>query len=250
MARRFAGSTSTDRINFGNVATVTARTYSCWFYIDALDTTPRRFWDWATGASFESVLQTTTTVNLNFGVGWSTADGTWRTDAAPPTGAWTNLVITYDGSATTNDASFYYNGSIQASTQQGADPSGTLDSGNFGFNFGNRAGGDRSFDGALAELAQWNRILTAGEISSLGAGFSPLFYPNGLRFYVPLIGRNSPETDIKGLISGSLTGTANDAHPRIIYPSPAQVRRFTTAVVGAPDASTGFMTTNTSFWGT
>lgn len=55
---------------------------------------------------------------------------------------------------------------------------------------GVRSGATRSnyFDGEVAEAAVWNAALTAGEISSLAAGFKPtLIRPQSLVFYAPLI---------------------------------------------------------------
>lgn len=217
MARRFAGSTSTDKIAFGNVSTVTTRTYSFFMYIDALDTTGRRIMDWATGANAECVLAVTSNNYFEYLPGFSTTHGDWKTQSAPPTGQWVQVVMTYDGSSIENDPVIYFNGSSQAITEV-TKPNGTLDSGSLAFTFGNRSANDRAFDGALAEFAQWSRILDAGEIATLATGYSPAFIMNGLRFYVPLIGKFSPETDIKGLISGTVTGAVADSHPRIIYP--------------------------------
>jgi len=54
---------------------------------------------------------------------------------------------------------------------------------------------DKARDGRLAEVGIWNRVLTDSEIVSLSKGFSPLFYPNGLIFYAPLIGTPRIEPD-------------------------------------------------------
>lgn len=73
-------------------------------------------------------------------------------------------------------------------------------------------------NGDLAEFAIWNRVLDTGEIAALAKGFSPLFFANGLTFYLPLVGNNSPENDIKSGLSATVTNTTKSAHPRIIYP--------------------------------
>lgn len=90
----------------------------------------------------------------------------------------------------------------------------------------------RFHDGRVAEFAHWNRELTAGEIAGLGIGYSPLFYPGSRIMYLPLIGRNDPETNLMSANTYTVVGATNIAHPRIIYPSPAQIRRYTTAAVG------------------
>lgn len=87
-------------------------------------------------------------------------------------------------------------------------------------NFGQSGVGGRDRTGSLAEGAFWNRILSDAEIIILSKGFSPLFIPNGLYFYAPLIGRADPEVDLVGAISGTVTGATQFAHPRIIYPVP------------------------------
>ena len=109
---------------------------------------------------------------------------------------------------------------------------GDLGNSNGPIKFGETDDGVADRDGRLAECGIWNRVLTDSEIVALSKGYSPLFMPASLLFYSPLIGRNSPELDIKGGASGTLAGTANIAHPRIIYPSFAQIRRFTTAAAG------------------
>ena len=146
MARNFGGSTSTDRISFASVAVIPTRSFSIWFNANTRDTTARRFWDWADAADGDSVFQWSSTVIMEYQALWSSVNGAWRPDAAASTDTWHNLVITYDGTATTNDAAFYIDGSLVASTQQGADPSVTIDSGNRTWNVGNRGAGDRSFD--------------------------------------------------------------------------------------------------------
>ena len=91
------------------------------------------------------------------------------------------------------------------------------------------------FSGSIAEVAVWDIALTDNEIIVLSKGFSPLFVrPQNLVAYWPLIGNYSPETDIVGANNLTLTGTVVKAnHPRIIYPSSPQIRRFTTAAAAA-----------------
>ena len=84
------------------------------------------------------------------------------------------------------------------------------------------------FDGRIAEVAIWTVDIGAAGFATLGDGFSALFVrPESLVFYMPLIGRTSPEIEIISGKNGTIAGTvANAVHPRIIYPSPAQIRRF------------------------
>lgn len=71
----------------------------------------------------------------------------------------------------------------------------------------------------IAECAMWDVALTDAEIATLADGFSPLFVrPESLLVYVPLIGNNSPETDIVTSTTWAVTEATKADHPRIIYP--------------------------------
>lgn len=78
----------------------------------------------------------------------------------------------------------------------------------------------RQTNGLVSEVAFWRADITTACFVSLSKRFSaPLIRPASLIFYMPLIGRNSPERCIKSGASGTITGTvAAGAHPRIIYP--------------------------------
>ena len=81
---------------------------------------------------------------------------------------------------------------------------------------------DDYMEGQIAEVAVWNRALTAVERAGLAAGFSALFYLEGLVRYIPMFGNTSgPEpcwvsTDS---LTHQATPTLSANHPRIIYPS-------------------------------
>lgn len=214
MARGFAGGASTDRINFGSVTPTTARTMAIWLYVTALDATTRRLHDWASGADLGDNFQLTST-NLTCNVGW-TSNGGWNVPV-PSTAAWFHFIWTYDGSSDTNDPLFYYDNVSQTVTESAA-PSGSLKSGAYTYILGNRSGTDRAWNGRMAHFARWNRVITADERAALAAGYSPLFFPNGLIRYVPL-GRSSPEIDQVGGTSGTVTGATVVDEPRIIYPT-------------------------------
>lgn len=98
----------------------------------------------------------------------------------------------------------------------------------------------RSWDGRLAEFALWAGDIGAAGFAQLAKGLSALMVrPDLLVLYVPLRGNASPEIDIISAKSPTVSGSLPKLdHPRIIYPSTAQIRRYTTAV--APPASTFF----------
>ncbi len=105
---------------------------------------------------------------------WSGAASEW-VKVAPATGSWHHVLITYDGSSTANNASIYYNGTLQTSlTTYLVPPSGSLVTSTQPFNVGNRADSARTWDGRLAEFAVWDRLLDSTDASNLAAGRNPL----------------------------------------------------------------------------
>lgn len=102
----------------------------------------------------------------------------------------------------------------------------------------NNTGTNLNFwDGEICEPAVFKRQLSDAEITSIGLGYSPLFFPASLVFYSKLVG-DSTEKDYMRGASGALTGTTKTAHFRIIYPNSGFGRRFTTQ--STPPASTFF----------
>jgi len=74
--------------------------------------------------------------------------------------------------------------------------------------------------GAIAELARWNRVLTAAERAVLEATRCPLFVPQGLVSYLPLIGRTSPEVELINGENLAVNGSPPAAgHARVRYPA-------------------------------
>lgn len=183
------------------------------------------FWmgsTWET--NLHSFLQTSSgSGRLEFVTGWSTNHARWS--IANSGTSWHNHVITYDFSATTNDPVWYQDGVSQSITENVA-PAGTANYAKDTSAFKIGAGHDGTYefwDGKIAEFAIWNRVLTAAEAAIMGDGFSPLFIPNGLVFYAPMI-RSLP--DLKGGGVGTATNAVVYPHPRIIYPSSSQMRKL------------------------
>jgi hypothetical protein len=72
---------------------------------------------------------------------------------------------------------------------------------------------------SVADAGIWNVALSVEEIASLARGFSPLLVrPASLVAYFPLIGRYSPEIELRAGNSGTVTGATQVDHPRVIYP--------------------------------
>ena len=146
-----------------------------------------------------------------FAYNFTGTDGRWSV-AKPTTGSWQHYAVTYNNGATTNDPIIYKNGSsvgiIERSTPTlVAETAGT--SLQLGMN-----SDVYWYDGRMAEVAIWNRILSATEIAGLGKGFSPKCYSRGLIYYSPFV-RNV--ADYRNGIAITDAGTVAIAHPRIIY---------------------------------
>lgn len=75
------------------------------------------------------------------------------------------------------------------------------------------------FDGLIAEAAIWSAALADDDIAALAKGVSPLLVrPEVIEAYWPLIGNYSPEIDLVGGFSFTLSGTATADHCRVAYP--------------------------------
>ena len=214
MAREFAGSTNTNRIDL-SFSNTTQRSLSVWMWIDAYDTTARRLYDHA-GRGNVIIANDGGVDRVIHQCNFSGGNGEWKI-TGPAAGAWRHLAITHDASDPANDAVFYLDGVAQSLTVD-TNSSGTLTTGSATKSIGNRGGADRSFDGKIAEFAWFNRIITQDEITGLANRYSPLFYNSGLVYYARIGGINSPERDEIGGILGTVTGTTFFEHPAIIYP--------------------------------
>lgn len=100
--------------------------------------------------------------DLEFTVGWSTANGVWRM-ANQLTVGLQQIAVTYSNSATTNDPVMYRNG-VSKTVTENTTPSGTYRSGTSNtLNIG-RTVLSNSIYGRILSVAIFNRILTANEI--------------------------------------------------------------------------------------
>lgn len=138
-------------------------------------------------------------------------DGTSASSSLTITvGSWNHVV----SSATNTTVTFHVNGTSASVSTDMRTGTGTTQPLAIG---GLTTEAVQFFDGALAEIALWNVVLTTAEQLALSKGFSPiLIKPENLVHYFPLIGRNSPEIDLMNSPTGTLTGTSNFPHPRVI----------------------------------
>ena len=229
---------STDKIALGAGITVsTAFTYACWISPDAANTAARQILTNKAGSGAGERDQwlefnTSGTNVLAFG---------FRTSGGFPQAQWTSgflaaslhfIAATYDG---TNQRIYAdTDATAKATNASGGNP---FTGGTPNFRIGNDIVDGRVVDGEIWEVAIWNRALSGAECVILGTGYSPLFIPNGLIVYLPLVRHTN---DIIGKNNGTVTGADLFSHPRIIYPSSPQMRRFTTAAAPAAAAQVGW----------
>lgn len=199
-------------------ASPTTRTWSCW-------------WLSADGSSFARAInrinagteETSWTFVegpisavpiLSFRQLWSggLAEWTWTT-AQEGSPLIHHLAITYDLSSTANDPTVYHDGTaltVGAGLTEVLAPSGTVTNNSVALCLGNRPAQDRTLFGWLAEFAEWDRILSAGELAALADGVTPAAFPRGLTEYFPFV--RSTQSRIVG--PPTVTGTAANPHPR------------------------------------
>lgn len=132
---------------------------------------------------------------------------------------WFDIVMTHDGVLTTVASCHIYINNVETTyntTTNGAAPE---TSSNSGFSLGGRLStDDRNFNGRLAEVAIWSRVLNASE-RARRATAPATTVPAGLQFYAPLL------NDHRDVISktGTLDGTTVLEHPPMIYPAKRRV---------------------------
>lgn len=205
------GSGPGDRVVTSFTTHATQRSYGVWVYrSDGGDEIQRVFEKRTSSGQVELVIYNPIQSRIEYEREWSGFRGRW---SAPtfPNDTWTHLGISYDSSSSNNDAVFYENGIVQSVSVLDA-PSGSVVNNSDPYVIGNRGDGSRTFGARLAEFAIWNRLLSQGEWTALGAGVSPMSFPQELRCYVPLIRDGG---DLLASVS-FVSGTQPKAHPRIL----------------------------------
>lgn len=174
-------------ISFNYIPTITDntfRTVTARIYLNSLASTGYIFANqiflfYVNGITGALVLNRATTA----------VNGTWTQNVPSiTTGSWFNVAVTYDSSSLSNNPVFYVNGSSVASSVTFA-PTGSIQS-EVGYSVGigsNSGGTGTTFLGKLCNVAVYNRILTASEISTIHNGGTRLpfaSYPmTGLKFF-------------------------------------------------------------------
>lgn len=200
--------TNTDVVQQGTAAMPTTGSLSCWLWPN---------WAWNDGVwhnVFSAVVDGNNRLNIlkfsdnNWYAGWTVA-GVVNEVAVSANGlvqnAWNLIALTWSQAQTRQR--LYING-----TQVGqVNAIGSLSTAGRARAWGNdvvRSGTDL-LNGRLAELAVWNRELTAGEIGTLRTR-RPSAVAAGLTDYVPLVG--SSLANLAGGAAATVTGTSVAAH--------------------------------------
>lgn len=186
--------TSSDQyIDFGILNNITDLTYisiTARIYISALPIIRYLF-----GIRYRSGISVTPITAGNNAIGYfkrhTVSDGVWRQNTSYfGDNTWVDIVVTYDSRLTTNDPLIYINGSL-VSTTESSTPSGTpeVEAGQ-AVSIGNASSSSTYGAGVLGKyenIAIYNRILTAAEISTIHNGGTRLpfaSYPmSGLKFF-------------------------------------------------------------------
>ncbi len=152
---------------------------------------------------------------------------TW-THAAYVNSASNNHVIYRDGGNSGSDAN---NPTVPAATDVTVGRvNGSLNAGQY-------------LAGRAADWGVWDVALTADEIAALARGVSArLIRPQSLVGYYPLIGRTSPEIDLRGGRDLTVTGATQAEHPRI-YQRSRRRTVFVPAAGGSTYTATAALTT-------
>lgn len=230
MAIEFNG--TTDRIDYGNVINWTSRaqTWAAWVWWDNFDASEYLLADiQADDTTFGMLIfrSGTETTLRHTTVTSATAQVTCTNSGAISTGSWQHILMTWNGQigAAATDSLFYVNGVVQtngAGTNNGSGTPITLDGKHC---LGGRiSADDRNFDGRMAEVGRWDRVLVASEIASLVAGALPIDISHGLRSYRSL---RRDGRDHHGQPCTFLDGT-------VVVPHPPTVRNRTAVVRGGP----------------
>jgi concanavalin A-like lectin/glucanase superfamily protein len=210
---------------FNTSQPASARSYSIWHYQDGNGgSSAGIMWTQLFSSLAVRVLSGTQHI---FTADWSTTDGSWNW-TKPSNSAWHNTIVVYNGSATTNDPTVYVDGASVTVTET-ATPVGSLAGSGF-FAIGNNNVDTANWDGRLCEFAIWHRAISAGEAKSIGEGKSPLFYPNLLVMYQPLV-RGLKTWQFSTL--STVNGATVIEHPRIVYPSFTSSNIASTAAGGS-----------------
>jgi hypothetical protein len=205
---------STDKVQIGAIGQSTQRTIAF-----------RCLWNSTGGGGFARILASSNLVEyvyLNGGIGtygtlqysrnWNSSGVQWTINAANTSNTVYSVVISYDGSSSTNDIVAYVNGSVSTIGVPGA-RTAPLNTDNGTYNIGNREDNVRNWDGWISSVAVWNEIIPASIAQQISNNCSPLIWQSNLIYYNPMI---SNAVDVAGGKTQTVTGTKAVNHQPVL----------------------------------
>tara|TARA_Y100001963_G_scaffold81850_1_gene113520 strand:- start:4 stop:2337 length:2334 start_codon:yes stop_codon:yes gene_type:complete len=113
---------------------------------------------------------------LKFHAVWSGDDLSYYTGFVIPINTWTHIVVTYNSDTYSNEAKIYLNGSEVATTkQQPTSGNSYASAAAYSFEIGRKnTGGDHDFVGNIADVAVYNSILDATNVTAMYNSGKPI----------------------------------------------------------------------------
>jgi hypothetical protein len=210
--REFNG--TTDRIDWASIYNPagTATTISVWVKLDVINTASYIL-SIGDGTTFGMTVMASgaaTVGSLELLVSGAAPMARITVGSVVKAGIWTNIIMIYDGTfGSYTHCKIYVNG-VECTYSDGGSLTGTAPEGAHtgSWSAGGRIVDDaRNFDGRIAQIAVWDRVLTAGEIVNVSGGNSPDYVPTNLRFWFP--GDTSDLHDLITTTLGSVDGTSS-----------------------------------------
>lgn len=216
MARQ--GNGTTDRIDYTNPGTIgggTPCTIAMWIKPDTLDSREYFFSARDSGGDLTMLFEHFGSNQMQFATAQSGGIMTGSfSDVALTTGTWQHILVTWN-SVNSSGIAIYRNGTNVTGGGVTDNGVGPASNGTFSL-FGRISDDARNFDGGMAWVGVWNRVLAAHEITALANRFHPRCFRRGLIFGPELI--RNPYDPISGQ-AGTLDGTTVVDSPPIIFPN-------------------------------
>jgi hypothetical protein len=217
---------TTNRIDWASVSNLSghALTISLWAYADTYVANGYLLCIHDSGNTSFGMIVNTSSSAPNYGYVSFLVNGTTDMQRASiigalPTGSWVNLIITWDGVFTASTGVKIYKNGVEMTYS--VETNGATETAHTGsWSTGGRIYDDaRNFDGKLAQVSVWDRVLSSTEIANLAAGHSPDTIASGLVFYHK--GNTSSLTASPGgdgTADGTTQLTGAGTGPGIYYP--------------------------------
>jgi concanavalin A-like lectin/glucanase superfamily protein len=214
--RRFNALESSDVVRvsqYAEINSLSQMTYSCWMqqftkplpvasrFLFKVSAVTEFSWTSAPGGSGQHTLDVQFTGGLN----------TWVWDGV--LNRLSHWIFRYDNTNVANDPVVWVNGAVPSGFGLVTRTTGTATPGTSNMDIGGVPATARSFNGLMAEVAIWNRLLSDEEALNVMANL-PAAVPSGRVMYLPLCGLVSPEPNLdKPANTGAVNTTLGVPHP-------------------------------------